>query len=533
MTNSTPRYVDSRQLKDWIHDHDEIALLDVREHGQFGEDHLFFAVSLPYSELELHIRRLVPRSGTRLALYGDQATEHAVRASARALERLGYHDVYMLNGGIEAWKAAGYATFAGVNLPSKTFGEIAEHVYGTPHISAIALHALLSEGKEKILVVDGRPIPEYQKMNIPGAICCPNGELALRIDELAPDPDTTIVVNCAGRTRSIIGAQTLINLGIPNKVYALENGTQGWYLADLPLEHQSNRLYPQDIATQDQDALRRRSQALSRRFEIPVVDAATVERWLQDATRSVFLCDVRTDEEHARSGLPGIVQHTPGGQLIQATDQYVGVRKASIVLCDIDGIRAPVVASWLKQLGWQVFLLQDAQNLQYTPAPPRYEPALRHTQELQYMQLQDFLAAHPQALLLDARPSLQFRKASLPGARWIIRPNVPATIAGHAAHTVVLLGADKDRLSLLALELEDNGVTDIHVCVVDDSFPQAAGWPPVSNDHMPDGSCIDYLFFVHDRHDGNKEAARKYLEWETNLVSQIDERERNTFFIEN
>ena len=59
----------------------------------------------------------------------------------------------------------------------------------------------------------------------------PGAELVLRVRDIAPSPDTTIVVNCAGRTRSIIGAQSLINAGIPNKVVALRNGTMGWHLA--------------------------------------------------------------------------------------------------------------------------------------------------------------------------------------------------------------------------------------------------------------------------------------------------------------
>ena len=70
-------------------------------------------------------------------------------------------------------------------------------------------------------------------MTIPGSICCPNGELGYRVHDLVPDESTPIVVNCAGRTRSIIGAQTLINLGLKNPIYALENGTQGWYLEDF------------------------------------------------------------------------------------------------------------------------------------------------------------------------------------------------------------------------------------------------------------------------------------------------------------
>jgi rhodanese-related sulfurtransferase len=109
-------------------------------------------------------------------------------------------------------------------VPSKTFGELLEHKRHTPRITAEELHRLMASG-EPFVIVDGRPFSEYQKMNIPGGICCPNGELALRIGEIVPDPSTTIVVNCAGRTRSIIGAETLIALGVPNPVMALENGT--------------------------------------------------------------------------------------------------------------------------------------------------------------------------------------------------------------------------------------------------------------------------------------------------------------------
>ncbi|WP_459655385.1 rhodanese-like domain-containing protein, partial [Achromobacter xylosoxidans] len=80
-----------------------------------------------------------------------------------------------------------------------------------------------------------------------------------RAHGLAPDPKTTIVVNCAGRTRSIIGAQTLINLGVPNPVYALENGTQGWYLADFELDHGASRRYEDAVAAADIPALAQRS----------------------------------------------------------------------------------------------------------------------------------------------------------------------------------------------------------------------------------------------------------------------------------
>jgi rhodanese-related sulfurtransferase len=214
-------------LKSWLHDGGEIAVLDVREHGQYGESHLFHATPLSYSRLEIDACRLLPRRSVRTVVYDegvDGSDGVAARAAAR-LRALGYSAVSMLDGGTRAWAAAGYVLFAGVNLPSKTFGELAERVYRTPRVSAAQLAALLA-GPSPVVVLDGRPLTEFNKMNIPTATCCPNGELAYRVRSLVPDDSTPIVINCAGRTRSIIGAQTLINLGIPNPVYALENGTQ-------------------------------------------------------------------------------------------------------------------------------------------------------------------------------------------------------------------------------------------------------------------------------------------------------------------
>src|ERR1044072_3943889 len=78
-------------------------------------------------------------------------------------------------------------------------------------------------------------------MNTPGSVSVPVAELVLRAGAVAPDPQTTVIVNCAGRTRSIIGTQSLINAGLPNRVVALRNGTIGWTLASRKLEHGANR----------------------------------------------------------------------------------------------------------------------------------------------------------------------------------------------------------------------------------------------------------------------------------------------------
>ena len=116
----------------------ELALVDVREPGQFGEGHLFFAIPIPFSVFETRFRELVPRFTTRTVLI-DQDDGVASLAASAALA-LGYTDIYVLKGGVEAWHEAGFNLFKGVNLPSKTFGELLEIAQQTPHISACLLY---------------------------------------------------------------------------------------------------------------------------------------------------------------------------------------------------------------------------------------------------------------------------------------------------------------------------------------------------------------------------------------------------------
>ena len=505
----------------------ELALLDVREAGQFGKSHLLFAAPLPYSRLELDIGRLVPRRATRTVLCDDGELGIAALA-ARRLERIGYTDIAVLDGGTRAWASAGFPLYSGVNVPSKVFGELVEHGYHTPRVTARELRRMKEAG-EDLVILDGRPLNEHHKMTIPGSICCPNAELPYRIAALVKNPRTKIVVNCAGRTRSIVGAQTLINYGVPNPVYALENGTQGWYLADFKLEHGSTRRYPERIDAASLPALQASAAKLMQRFAIKTANATQVEAWLGDAGRTTYLCDVRTPEEFEAGSLPGAI-HAPGGQLIQATDQWIGVRNARIVL--IDGgerVRAAMAASWLKQLGYDGYLLEDGVRARLA-GPAAAEPALPRLPAISAAELKRDLDAGT-CTVLDLGPSMSFRKAHIPSSRWSIRSRL-ASAARETGKTTVLVADDAALARLAATELLEFGVTDVKL--LDGGM---AAWTrgslptEASPADPPDAECIDYLFFVHDRHGGNREAMRQYLAWETGLIAQLDDQERASFRI--
>lgn len=495
------------QLQQWLFDGQEIAVFDVREHGQYGEAHLFHGVNLPYSRLELEVRRLAPNPQVRLVIYDQDGGEVAARAAAR-LHALGYSRVQVLEGGAQGWQAAGLQLFAGVHVPSKAFGELVEEASHTPHVTARQLAEWQARG-EPLVVLDGRPFEEYRKMTIPGSICCPNGELGYRVHDLVPDESTPIVVNCAGRTRSIIGAQTLINLGLKNPIYALENGTQGWYLEDFQLEHGSTRRYAEQVSG-DLTRQRLAARQLAERAGVVDVSADQVRGWADDAQRSLFLCDVRTAQEFAVGSLPGS-QHTPGGQLIQSTDLYIGVRQARIVLVDSDGVRAPIVASWLRQLGHEAYVLSGGIHSGLAlPVlqPVAYEP-------LPLISVQALALALNDVNLIDLRPSMVYRKGHIAGSQWSIRSLLKTD------HRPLVLVADDPAVAAFAAE-------GLSARLLDGGFAAwaAAGLPVNEGPQtLPDAQCIDFLFFTHDRHSGNKDAARQYLAWEIGLLAQMSDAE--------
>jgi rhodanese-related sulfurtransferase len=129
--------VSPAELNAMLGDGAELAILDVREELIYSGSHLLHARSAPLSRLELVVPRLVPRRSARIVLVdgGDGLAERA----ASILGRHGYAHLRVLEGGVAGWSAAGYVLFSGVNVPSKAFGEVVEHVAATPSIDAADL----------------------------------------------------------------------------------------------------------------------------------------------------------------------------------------------------------------------------------------------------------------------------------------------------------------------------------------------------------------------------------------------------------
>ncbi len=489
----------------------EWAFLDVREAGEAAEGHPFGSVNLPYSRLERDIAQMVPRPATPIVLI-DGGDGVAGRA-ARALQRVGWRDVTVTRGGIPAWEAAGLPLFKGVHTWSKAFGEWVQHHFAPPEISPSDLARAMAEPNPPVLV-DGRPLNEHQLFTLPDALSCPNAELPLRLPAMVGE-GREVVIHCAGRTRSIIGAQTVRDFGLPVRVAALRDGTQGWELAGYHRSGKADRPAAPTPAADLLDLAKARARAVMEQHSLPEVSAQVVDDWL-NGDGTVYRLDPRPVDEGTP---PAGFRRAPGTTLIQQTDQFVAVKAARVVLWDPLLVRAVFAALWLRRMGIEAFVQTDA--------PPRDDPhppttvSLRALPQLSASQLAAHVATG--GTVIDIRPSADWRFWRLASGKRALRPSL-ATMTLQEGAPVALLAHDETLARLAAIDLADAGHAVAGVCTAALQDLSAAGLaldtaPPLGGWQATD--LLDEVQFCAGRHSGNLDDARTYLNWETGLVARL------------
>ncbi len=499
----------------------ELALIDLREEAPFAEAHPLFAVNIPLSKLEIEVYSRIPRRTTAITLYDND--EGLAQQAVLRLHALGYSDVALLAGDLRGWQDAGGEIFRDVNTPSKAFGELVEHFRSTPSLAAEEVKNLL-ENNADVVVLDARRFDEYHTMSIPTGISVPGAELVLRAREVAPDPATTIIVNCAGRTRSIIGTQSLINTKLPNPVFALRNGTIGWTLAGQPLEHGQSRRFG-EFQEKNRAEAAQAARNIADKARVGRIQLAQLTQWQNDAHRTTYLLDVRTPEEYEKGHLAG-ARSTPGGQLVQETDHYASVRGARIVLVDDDGVRANMSASWLAQMGWDVYVLDalTTANFSETGAWAAALPALPQPEAISPQTLNQWLNASSTETtqVLDFTTSANHVARHIPGAWWSIRTQLPQALKKipSADRYVVTCGS-----SLLArfVASELQALIDKPVFLLEGGTAAwvAAGLPTEQGEQHLAVARSDRYRRPYEGTDNPREAMQGYLDWEYGLVEQL------------
>jgi rhodanese-related sulfurtransferase len=345
------------QIRNMLLLREEIALLDLRHEAAFATGHPLFAANMAAGRIAIEAGARLPRKDVPIILY--DGGEGLIAEAADRFADLGYTDVRQLEGGLEGWRKAGFEIFIDVNSYAKAFGELVEFHRHTPSLSAEEVAALVADDAD-IRILDVRRPDEYATMNIPGSLSVPGAELVLRAGH---------VVNCAGRTRSIIGAQSLINAGIANKVVALRNGTIGWTLANQTLEHGADR----HGGLGSSEAAKAKAREVAYRAGVKHVTPREAAALEAASTRTLYRFDVRSAEDYAAGHIKGF-RHYPGGQLVQEIDMAAPVRGARILLADLLGARASMTASWLAQMAFEVYVLEGGYDGVLEVGPPQTIP---------------------------------------------------------------------------------------------------------------------------------------------------------------
>jgi rhodanese-related sulfurtransferase len=532
MTASAEQFplITTQAVRQALLDRKEVALLDVREEDPFAQSHPLWAANFPLSKLELDAWPRIPRRDTHIVVYGEHdGTDLAPRA-ASVLRKLGYTDVNLLDGGLDAWIAAGGEVFRDVNVPSKSFGEVVEAKRHTPSLAAPEVQALIDSGAD-VVVVDARRFDEYQTMSIPTATSVPGAELVLRVRELAPNPSTQVIVNCAGRTRSIIGTQSLINAGLPNPVAALRNGTIGWTLAGQTLDHGASRRAPLEIGEANREQARQGARDIAARAGVQRIAHAALAS-LEAPGCTLYRFDVRTPEEYAAGHLPGFI-NAPGGQLVQETDHSAPVRGARIVLADDDGVRADMSASWLAQMGWDVSVVEpvDAALRSETGVPRVPAPDAAPVEAVSPATVDAWLQAQDgQTVVLDFTSSANYVKRHIPGAWFVIRAQLAQALTGIPAARRYVLTCGTSQLARFAAE-DLRALTQAEVYVLEGGTLAwlAAGLPVESGETHLAVPRTDRYRRPYEGTDNAAAAMQAYLDWEYGLIAQLD-RDGTHFF---
>ena len=512
--------ITAKQTKHLFSLNQEISLIDVREIGLHASGHPFYSISIPYSIFEAKIQELVPNKSVLIILFdhNDGLSEIVYEE----VKNIGYNNVRILENGVFGWKKEGYELFDGINIPSKAFGEWVEEEYKTPHIKPRELAKKIKSNKN-ILVLDGRTIEEFRTMNIPTAINCPNMEIPVRIiDEI--DSHTEIIIGCAGRTRSIIGTQNLINYGIKNSVKALENGTQGWFLANLKLQHNQNKRLSLS-KLKKKKLFEEKSRYLIKKFNLKTINFNKTKIFLEGKNSTTYVFNV-TEPKKNLSIFPNI-RNVPGGQLIQATDNFIAVWNSKIVLLD-DGelIRSTMTASWLKQMGYEVYLYNDK--------PEKLDKYFENKNinfklmKIKNIKLND-LKKYAKFTMLDVRNSHNYRKLHLKKSKWTTRSNL-RFINLVKDKDILIIYDEPKKAQLITKSI--NTILNVNVfyhffdkkgyLTYPDLYTQTPYNPKTSD-------CIDFVYHTHKRHKGNISHAKAYLSWEKKLLSRMDDQEFSRF----
>jgi rhodanese-related sulfurtransferase len=258
---------------------------------------------------------------------------------------------------------------------------------------------------------------------------------------------------------------------------------------------------------------------------------------LDNTGRTTYRFDVRSPQEYIAGHLTGFLS-APGGQLVQETDHHAPVRGARIVLADDDGVRAPMSASWLAQMGWEVYVLNNspAMALSEQGSGPDFFPMTPQVSELTPAEISLWQSGSPISLvLIDLNTSANYVKKHIPGAWFAIRAQLAQALDRIPVATRYVLTCGNGMLARFASAdlrnlLKARGIEAmVYVLTGGNAAWFAAGLPAQDGEQRLAVPRTDRYRRPYEGTDAPPEAMQAYLDWEFGLVAQLGRDGTHTF----
>ena len=100
------REVSVDEVKAKLQEGEQFVLIDVREESEFAKDHIPGAVHIGKGTIERDIEEKVPDLNTPIILYCGGGFRSALAADN--LRKMGYRNVFSLDGGVRGWREKGF-----------------------------------------------------------------------------------------------------------------------------------------------------------------------------------------------------------------------------------------------------------------------------------------------------------------------------------------------------------------------------------------------------------------------------------------
>jgi len=422
------------------------VLLDVRDLVESEGGHLPGAALLPRRRIEFRIDALVHDRATPIAVidggeaFAEGRPDPRAALAAGTLVALGYREVAAVDGGVAAWRRAGLPIVSGAQVSSRAFGRRVGDLEGVPLVSVATLRQWQQAGRH-IALCDVRGADEHTEDCLPGAVSLPGFDAVSHALDMAAESDVVVLCSSA-RTRSLMVARTLIDLGLTD-VVALDGGMLAWRLAGHELERGSRRRRVQPSRPGRQFA-ELGSARLAKYHGVERIEAAELAALLEADGGNFNVFDLRNLGQHGVAHVPRSVSQACD-RLIVRRDEMLAARDAPVVLVDDDAVRAQLTGVWLRRLGHARVRTLAGGFASWAngghPArtvaemPLGWREACAAAPGLGVEDAARWLAAHVPARVLHVDTASSWRRGHLPGALWLPRGWLEPRIAGIAPST--------------------------------------------------------------------------------------------------